>query len=281
MFPHKVIFYRYSFLHDPKKQSAKRASPRRVRSHCRAGSITVEAAMTIPFFFLAVVCLIYMMEIMAVRTSIRCGMQYAGKQAAEKTYANKIMISGQIEKAVVEAVGAERLNRSAVEGGAEGIDCGRSRFSAVSDILELHADYKIRLPIPSFRNISVKMSESMKFKGWSGYEEEGFGDGKQEMVYVTETGVVYHRKRNCPYLDLTIRTETADRVKDLRNQDHGRYYPCERCADSRRTPWVYVTDYGDRYHCSLACSGLKRTIYTIPLSEAAGKGACAKCGGRE
>lgn len=61
----------------------------------------------------------------------------------------------------------------------------------------------------------------------------------------------------------------------------GIYHLCERCG------WMpgndgncYVTDYGDRYHTSLSCSGLKRKVYTVPLSEVKGKGACSKCGGK-
>lgn len=42
-------------------------------STSRKGSITVEAAIAVPIFFLAVVCLLYLMEMMAVQTAVRSG----------------------------------------------------------------------------------------------------------------------------------------------------------------------------------------------------------------
>lgn len=243
------------------------------------GSITVEAAFALPLFFLAVISLMYMIEVLSIRTSIRSGMQCAAKNAAEEAYRNTFAEPRSLEADIVKAVGSERLNRSIVEGGSGGIRCEKSRMSALTAVLDLKVEYRIRLPIPAFLNLSVPMEEQMRVKGWSGYVKTGFFETDEETVYVTETGVVYHRDYHCNYLELSIRMVTADSIDGLRNKEQGKYYPCEHCAEKGTQKGVYITDYGNRYHNSLNCSGLKRTIYAVPLSEASvGRGACTKCG---
>ena len=48
------------------------------------GSVTVEAAVAVPVFFLAVVTLLYLLEMMAVHTAVRSGLQYAGKKGGKR-----------------------------------------------------------------------------------------------------------------------------------------------------------------------------------------------------
>ena len=96
-------------------------------------------------------------------------------------------------------------------------------------------------------------------------------------VYVTETGLVYHRDYHCTHLELSIHMVLQSEIESLRNEGGGKYHPCQHCMKGAGGG-VYITDTGDRYHSSLSCSGLKRTIYAVPLSEVAGKGACSRCG---
>lgn len=241
------------------------------------GSITIEAALAIPMFFLAVLALFYMMEVMSIRTSVRNGMQYAAKHAVEDCYLVQMVSPSKLESDIVRAIGSERLERSIVVDGSSGISCQESRMSMLTGILEMEVTYQVKLPIPVFATTPVRMRETMRMKGWNGYKSS-FGDkDDDETVYITETGMVYHRDYHCNYLELSIRTVSAETVENLRNNDQERYHPCEKCVHGSAASQVYLTDYGNRYHNSLNCSGLKRTVYAIPISEAVGKGACKKC----
>ena len=244
------------------------------------GSITVEAALVMPLFFFAVLALCYMLEVMAVRTSIRSGLQSAGREAAQRAFESPLLLTGQVEKDLIRAVGGERLDRSIVEDGSRGLHCEDSYGSMRTGILELKVSYRVFLPLPVFGRVSVPMGEHIRVKGWTGYEPAGFLEGEEEIVYITETGMVYHKDVHCSYLDLSVRPVLSGEVEQLRNRSQEIYRPCEECGGGHAGGMVYITDYGNRYHRSLSCSGLKRTVYAVPLQEAAGKGACAKCGYR-
>lgn len=243
----------------------------------RNGSVTVEAAVAVPVFFLAVVTLLYLLEMMAVHTAVRSGLDYAEKKAAKETCITQMLMPSRVESDVIHAIGEARIGRSIIAGGSSGIDCSGSRMSVRTGIGKLTAEYHVKIPVPIFGITPVKCRETMKIKAWSGYEKEGLADIGKDTVYVTETGLVYHKDYHCSHLDLSIRMVTMNTISGLRNESGGKYYPCEHCMRGGAGA-IYVTNSGDRYHSSLSCSGLKRTVYAIPVSEAAGKGACSRCG---
>lgn len=240
------------------------------------GSITVEAALALPVFFFAVLCLLYLFEIMAIQTAVYSGVQYAGKIAMQEGYPLSVIVPGSIEEDIVNAIGADRLDRSIVVGGSAGIDCSRSYMSPRTGIGKIVADYKVSIPVPIFFIREIERTESIRIKAWTGYEKEVFGGLDSETVYITETGLVYHQDYHCTYLELSIRMVNASEVNALRNTDGAKYYACRLCHGGESNH-VYLTDNGNKYHGSLSCSGLKRTVYAVPLSEVIGRGGCVRC----
>lgn len=191
----------------------------------KKGSITVEAAMAVPIFFFAVVSLLYLMEIMAVQTAVRCGLQDAGKQVAAEAVEVKMIIPAQLESDIVNSVGAGRLERSIVVGGSSGISCAGSYVSPVTGIGEIKAKYKVKIPIPMFHVPPLTYEEKMRIKLWTGYEKGGLKTDDDEIVYVTETGIVYHRDYHCTHLDLSIHMASSSELNMLRNESGGKYHP--------------------------------------------------------
>ena len=192
---------------------------RRFSDDRQKGSVTAEAAVAVPVFFLAVVTMLYLLEMMAVHTAVRSGLQYAGKKVAKESCVTQMLMPSRIENDLVYAVGEERLGRSIVRGGSSGIDCSRSKMSARTGIGKLTAEYQVVIPVPLFGIAPVKCSEKMKIKAWSGYEREGWMDTGNDTVYVTETGLVYHKDYHCSHLDLSIRMTHLELVHDRRYND--------------------------------------------------------------
>lgn len=243
----------------------------------RKASVTVEAALAVPLFFLAVVSLLYLMEVSVIRTSIRAGLQSAGKKLMQDASEVTFLLPSTLENELVYSIGVERLERSMIEDGSAGLHCEESSLSSVTGIGTLKVKYKVRIPIPVFGSPTISCEESMRIKTWTGYEKSILGNVNNDIVYVAETGIVYHKDYHCTHLELSIRTVPEAEITVLRNQSGGKYYPCRFCQGAESGK-VYITENGDRYHSSLSCSGLKRTIYAVPVSEAVGKRACSRCG---
>lgn len=259
-------------------------------------SMTVEAAFALPLFIFLIVNLIYVMNIIGVQSRLSAALHQVGNKIAfygyayEKSIGNVLpneiegiasmavswlYVKGEIE----DYAGVEYLNKSCIKSGAGGIRYDGTVIAENNDIVEICLNYQVQplIAILGFENFN--MCQRYYARLWTGYDVEmGISDftSDEPMVYVTETGTVYHTNRNCTHLNLSVTSAKTENIADMRNQSGGKYYPCEMCGGYTQAT-VYITSQGSSYHTRLNCSGLKRTIYTIPLSQVGGRGRCSRC----
>ena len=243
----------------------------------RRGSITISAAISIPLFIFAMLCLAYLLEINAIGVSLTAASYNGGKRASEDIVKYESFSSSELENIIVELVGAERISRSIIEGGQGGISASKSSYNEELEEMDVVVEYTMRLPIDTFGVLQIKREIEFRIKPWTGYVSLDPDNQDGTIVYVTETGTVYHANYSCTHLKLSIQFVSQSSLSDLRNQGGGIYKSCDKCVHGSGMAGVYITNHGGKYHNSLSCSGLKRTIRAVKKSEVPGLGGCSRC----
>lgn len=217
---------------------------RPARASCRTlpGNMTVEAALVLPVFLFAMMNLLSLI-LMFQTFSIQEGkLHQAGRELSLLAYGS--------------------------EEGEQDI-----RLVKVSSV-------KSVFPLAPFQGAAV--ANGCVMHKWIGYDlfggDAALGSEKEEMVYITASGTAYHRQRECVYLNPSIQMLELAQAKNARNGGGRQYTACGICGGD--SVIVYVTQDGIRYHSTVSCSGLKRTIDIVPLQEAvsSGRHACPRCG---
>lgn len=243
-------------------------------------SLTVEAAIALPLFLFFFLQVMSAMNMIGLQSRLNAALHQTGNKIAFDGYLyGQTAVSARSQ--ILDYAGKKYLDNSCIKNGASGISFAGTSVMRENDIVEIYLSYHIQplFPVMGFESFAV--SQCYYGRAWTGYDvESGISDFTKEdpMVYITETGTVYHTNRGCTYLNPSVEAVSAAAVDGSRNQSGGKYYPCEICGRKSVTGTVYITGQGNSYHTSIMCSGLKRTIYTIPLSEVGGRRQCSKCG---
>lgn len=270
----------------------KRVSP--FTSRKLKASLTVEAAFALPLFLFFLINVMSVMNMIGLQSRLNAALHQIGNQMSFAGYAygkaesvilpegiaSVVLTEFYAKNQILDYVGREYLNQSCVKNGAAGISLRGTSIMENNDTIEIHLSYQSEpfFPILGFDGFAT--GACYYGRAWTGYNvEDGISDFTKEdpMVYVTETGTVYHTNRNCTYLNPSVKAVDIADIEDSRNRSGGKYYPCELCGKKNKQGKVYITDQGSSYHSSVTCSGLKRTVYTIPLSQVGGRGRCSKC----
>ena len=261
-------------------------------------SMAVEAAIAIPFFLFFLMNILFAFDMLRLHGNIMGAMHQAGNKMAFYGYAYRsgfgeeglfsgeadslILSEGYARRKVINILGEDYLNHTCLASGTSGLHFIKSSVMKEDDRIELVASYKVKPFINIIGFPDMPMENRYYGRAWTGYDvagRAGGGEGEDPVVYIAETGTVYHIARNCAYLNPSVEAVSKAMASERINEEGGKYYSCGSCKGNNFQPVVYITSYGNRIHSSLSCSGLKRTVYTVHLSEVKGKGKCSKCGG--
>ncbi len=184
-----------------------------------------------------------------------------------------------VKNSFISALTQQELRSSGVVGKSEGLNFSYSRIMTEGDMIDLIVSYEIEPRNNFFLLPAYPVLNRCRVRAWTGYDvaSDAVTDAGERMVYITETGTVFHLTKTCTYLDLSIQPVTDGELGGCRNQSGGIYESCDICGDGE-TSLYFITDYGECYHTSLTCSGLKRTITQIPISQVGERHACSRCG---
>ena len=100
------------------------------------------------YFFFAVICLIYLIEVRNIRLVLHNASQSAAKETVEDLAVLPVFNSVKMQQKIIKNIGEERLERSLLDGGTSAISCWKSYYDMVHGEVNICVEYKVKLPIP-------------------------------------------------------------------------------------------------------------------------------------
>lgn len=228
------------------------------------GSLTVEAALTLPILLLLLTTLLIWLQFFRVQEESMRKVNAHLRQISDYS----TMVSGAVE--VIPGVGNTAWNELMPE------QLWYADLSVLKFPVVFVSEEKTFL-----RQAMLRRFTGRRYKTNTTGEEQ-----KAEFVYLAETGRVYHIRETCTHLCLSTQSVKYGMLEHLRNQNGAKYYPCEFCGKGKNytvQSTVYITKEGNRYHSDSRCHGLLRKVHKATLEEAVAEGRtpCKRCSGGE
>lgn len=275
-------------------------------------SLTVEAALIMPIFLYLIIAFLYFIQIFTFQEQIQSAITKMGLNLAKTAYFYKDfpdageaisfdksllggdshidideltdhIISGYSLKLYARKyLNQDFINYSCIKNGFDGIDFSCSSVAGQDDKIDIIVKYKVHIPVTIFKLLDMDMLQRARLRTWTGYKVEATykssEDNNEAVVYVTDTGKVYHKSRDCSHIKLSV-TAVQGIPKGLRNTAGEKYTRCEECCNGDEGVYstYYITAYGNKYHKNRNCPGIKRSVREIPISEIDGRTPCSRC----
>lgn len=246
----------------------------------KRGYVITEAAIFLPVFILAIVSIMYYINIFSV-------IENAAYSTIEET-ARLASKAGVVKTAPgFPSVLKSRIKTENTAAGDVKISSFRYLYwdGNLDNMISVKAEYDMELKLPMGFDHKIELVTSVKCRGFTGLRIQGVpmtfdemeAEGSWDPVWIFPmSGEKYHRE-NCTYVKANARQMVL--TGELKKQ----YASCSLCKASGIPMGSYVycfTENGSVYHSS-DCRQINRYTIEINKSDAIDKGyaSCSKCGG--
>ena len=275
---------------------------------CRA-SITVEAALVMPLFILAVVSLMQIMIFINIQMKVQSALYHQSMKVAGYSFlvesieeclpdelaaddyktAVNIVENGitevLVKYMVVEELGEEFFRTPWIDGGKSGIEVIFSLNPADRNI-DVALRYELKLMYNIFGINNIPVIARAVISRWSGVtrieQSDEEVDEDTNCVYITKNGTVYHIYKDCTYLSIKLTRVKYGEIGDKRNSLGGKYYPCSVCCKNKTVmDYIYISKYGECYHSDNKCKKIYHNITEASPEDVKDRTLCSKCRDRK
>ncbi len=248
-----------------------------------AGSLTVEAALALPLCLGVLFLLAGLLSAARISEQMDHYLFMTSRRLAAYSEAQNGVNMADAYRFFYFDADKSGIPFDRIDGGKMGVLLTLPENGRGDGLICLKASYRIRVPGYLAGTRGIRVTDAVFTRGWIGRksaENNESENAEYVPVFVTESGVVYHKDRGCTYLDLDVRKVSFAAAGRIRNRYGERYHACEKCARGKRRGSFYVTGMGNAWHADPQCSGLSRYIHTMDEQDALASGLrpCSRCG---
>lgn len=254
----------------------------------KKGSITIEAAIVLPIFFLALIAISFVIRIISLEEQIVFVTLDEAKHVATESYDQESLVAETIIEKTLNLRLNTRLKNQVNQNSAVYFTGFSYRYKekGLTDLISFSVDYPIDIPIPYFQKSNHWGTQKVVFRAFVGRnEEESFlvsekVEEEDQIVWVFPVAGERYHLEDCPHINVLPRQTV------LTTQIKGTYRPCKNCHPENISlgNMVYIfPSSGEVYH-SASCYMVDRYVISMEKSLAEQKGytPCLTCiGGKK
>ena len=258
---------------NPFKDSSKR---KRAFLFTSEASVTIEAALSITIFLIVTIALSSFLAMLYSQLSIEEKINNISMETAKaKYFVNYDKEEGEKYKSMAEVgyISAKIFSDNKSNGKTINL-LNPAQSNMDNGMIDVVLSYDVKIPFTMSR---WNVTQRAKVKDWTGIDLVEPG----EIVYITKYGTVYHRSKECKHLIINVSEVTFAQANLMRNKSGHKYKRCSYCVRGKMSDLssVFITPDGDRYHNSLDCLGLTRSVIEVDIKDVGDKKPCSSCGG--